>query len=225
MSKSVESISESFDISTKNPILLVPYIAPIIIQIIFNVLAHLFPIRYYYGPSLVAEVPNTGLIILGSFIAGIVGFIAACTLVDMTNDVINGRPVNLSKSLSYVRGRISILIVLAIIAAIFSITIILLPIAMFLVVVAIIEGKNVAESIKKTFSFVSRNLGEVVVFIIIVIIVGIIFSYGFSLIPVVGLYIGNIIGWIINAIFTISAVHLYISLEQLPPPPPPPPPP
>ncbi|MEM2442025.1 MAG: hypothetical protein QXX99_06645, partial [Candidatus Bathyarchaeia archaeon] len=106
-----------------------------------------------------------------------------------------------------------------------SITIILLPIAMFVVVVAIIEGKNVAESIKKAFSFVSRNLGEVVVFIIIVIIVGLIFSYGFSLIPVVGIYIGNIIGWIINAIFTISAVHLYLSLEQLPPPPPPPPPP
>lgn len=224
MSKSTESISKGFNISMKNPTLLAPYAAPIIIQIIFNVLAYMFPIRYYYGPSLIAEAPNPSITLLGSFIAGIVGFIAACMLVDMVNDFINTQPINLRKSLNYIMSRIGILIVIAIIAAIFSITIILLPIAIFVVVVAIIEGTDIVESIKKTFSFVGSNLGEVVIFIIIVIVIGIIFSYGFSLIPVVGPYIGIIISWILNAIFTISAIHLYLSLRPLPPPPPPPPP-
>lgn len=222
MSVSVESISKGFDATAKNPILLVPYAAPIIVKIIFDVLAHLFPLRYYLGPFLIAEVPNPSIILLGSLIAGIVGFIAACVLVDMTHDFLSGRPANLSKSLNYVMSRIGVLIVVAIIAAIFGITIILLPIAMFIVVVTIIEGTDIIESIKRTFSFVASNIGEVIIFIVIVIVVELIFSFGFSLIPIVGSYIGTIIGWILSAIFTISAVHLYLTLRQLPPPPPPP---
>jgi len=137
----------------------------------------------------------------------------------MTNDAINNRPIDLRKSMNLVTSKIGTLIVAAIIAAICSITVILLPIAMFIMVIAIIEELDAVESTRRAFDFVIKNLSEVIIFIVIVIVVGVIFSYGFSLIPIIGSFIGAIISWFLNAIFTISAVYFYLSLRASPPPP------
>lgn len=220
MSKSIESISKGLDISMKNPILLVPYAVPIVVQWIFSALAHLFPLRYYF-----IEEPNPLILMLGSFVAAILGFIAACMLIDMVNDALNGQPINLSKSLNITINRIGTLILTAVIAALCGLTVILLPIAIFIIVVAVIENVGVVESAKKTFNFVLSNLGEVIIFIILVIIIGAVLPYVFSLIPIIGSYVGAIVSWLLNAIFTISAVYFYILLSPPPPPPPPLPPP
>lgn len=204
MSKSTEAISQGFNISVKNPILFAPYAVPILIQLVFYALENPF------------------VSLLGSLIAAILGFIAACMLVDMSNDAVSGRLIDLRRSLNLVVSRIGTLIVAAIIAALCSITVILLPIAIFIVVVAIIEELDAIESTKKAFDFVIKNLGEVIVFIVVVIVLGVIFSFGFTLIPIVGSYIGAVINWLLNAIFTVSAVYFYLSLRPPPPPPPPP---
>lgn len=132
----------------------------------------------------------------------------------MANNIIKNRPVDLKGSLNLVISRISTLIIVAIIAALCAITILLLPVAIFIVVVVMIEGAGAIEGAMKTFNFVVKNLGEVLIYIIIVIIVGAIFTFGFSMIPVVGPYISTIITWLINAMFTVSAVHLYLSLTS-----------
>jgi len=212
MSKSIESISRGLDISVKNPMLLAPFAAPIIVQWVFSALAQLFPIRYYF-----IEAPNPFILMFGSFVAAILGFVAACMLIDMVNDSLSGRPIDLRKSLNLVVSRIGTLIVTAIIAALFSITVILLPIAMFIVVIAIIEELDAVESVKRSFNFVLSNVGEVLVFIILVIVIGAVFSYGFSLIPIVGSYIGAVVSWLLNAIFTVSAAYFFISLRPPPP--------
>ncbi|MEM2342063.1 MAG: hypothetical protein QXX94_04070 [Candidatus Bathyarchaeia archaeon] len=219
MSKSAESISKGIDISIKNPILFVPYAAPIIIQLIFGVLAYTLSVRYFYTIQYFDVGLYMGISLLGSLIAAIFGFIAGCMLVDMSNDAISGRPVDLRKSLNLVMGKIGTLIIAAIIAALCSITIILLPIAIFIIVIAILDEIDAIESTKKALNFVANNIGEV--FIIIVIVVGAIASFGLSFIPVVGPFIGAIVNWFLNAIFTVSAVYFYISLRPPPPPPPP----
>lgn len=212
MSKSTESISKSVEISTKNPLLFVPALAPLVIHLLFLILAYVV-------------FPNPWLIWGGYFIASIVGFIASCMIVNMANDIINQRPANLNKSLNLVMSRLGDLIVAAIIAAICSITIILIPVALFLVAIAIIEGTDAVESTKEAFNFVIKNLGEVILFVIIVVVLSIVFSFVFVFIPVIGAYLGSIIQWLVNVIFTVAAVKFYLTLKQAPPPPPPPPPP
>ncbi|MEM1990761.1 MAG: hypothetical protein QW782_09070 [Candidatus Bathyarchaeia archaeon] len=214
MSKTAESLSKGLDILMKNPILLTPYAVPIIIQWIFNALARLFPLRYY-----IIEIPNPSIDLFGSFIAAILGFIAACMLVDMANDAFSGRQIDLSNSLSFVINRIWTLIFTAVIAALCCITIILLPIAIFIIVIAIIEGLSVIESAKRTFDFVLSNLREVIIFVVVVVVIEVMFSYGFSVIPFIGPYIEAIISWLLNAVFTVSAVYFYLSLRPSSPPP------
>jgi len=210
MSESVESISIGANTALKNPVLFVPQLVPLAIELLFGFLAHyVFPTEYRIptiaGP-IVHRVPNFTLIMVGGFIAAIVGFITACMVVDMANDALIGARVNMSKSLNLVLGRIGPLIVAAIIAAILSITIILLPVAIFIPITAIIERLGPVESTKKAFSFVVNNLGEVIVFIIIVIVVSIILAF----IPL----IGRALVWIADVIFTVAAIDLYLKRSR-----------
>ena len=207
----------------KNLGLFVPAIAPIAVQLIFLVLAYVvFPISIFF----IYLAPNPYLIWAGSFIASIVGFIASCMVVDMANDLIKGRPMNLSKSMNLVTGRLGTLILAAIISAICAITFVLIPVALFIITIAILEGTDAIESTRRSFNFVVQNVGEVIIYIIIVIVVSVILGFGFGYIPILGPYLGAILNWVSNVVFSVSAVYFYLSLRQtmpLPPPPPPPP--
>ena len=198
----------------KNPIILVPSLIPMVIALLFEFLARWVFAQQYIIYGAIVSTPNIMLLTLGSFIAGILGFIAECMVIDMANDVFSQRKPDLSRSFRLVMDRIATLIALAIIAAILTVIIIGIPIAYFLAIVAIVEGVGVGESLSRAVSFVSKNLGSVIVFIIIVIVVVIILS----LIPVVG----SILNWIASITFTVAAVNLYISLKTPPLPPPPP---
>lgn len=226
-SRSTEALSKGVNTSTKNPGLFMPILAPLIIQLIFLILAYVvFPQVIYFFGIPIAVIPNPYLIWGGYFIASIIGFIASCMIVDMANDVINKRPMNLKKSMNVVTGRLGTLFIAAIISAIFFLIFVLIPVALFIITIAIIEKTDAIESTKRAFDFFIKNLGEVLVFVIVVIVVSLILGVGFAFIPVVGAYIGAIVSWILNAIFTVAAVHFYLSLKQpLAPPPPPPPPP
>lgn len=220
-SKSTEAFSNGVDTSTKNPSLFIPSLAPIVIQLLFLILAYVvFPIRYGFPPFFEIPIPNPYLIWGGYFIASIVGFLAFCMVVDMANDIINGRQIDLKKSMNLVIGRLGTLIVAAIISAIFFITFFLIPVALFIAVIAIIEGKDAIESTKRSFDFVVKNLVEVIIFIIIIIVVAVILSFGLAFIPVVGAYIGAIVSWIVDVIFIVASVHFYLSLRQPMAPPP-----
>ena len=188
MSKSTESISKGIDTSTKNPGLFVPALAPFVIQLLFLILAYEvfsyqvldWDLRGVYT----VYYPNLWISLVGGLIAAIVGFLASCMIVDMANDVINGRPMDLKKSMNTVTSRLGTLIVAAIISAVCYITIILIPVALFIIAIAIIEGTDAIESTKSAFDFVVKNLGEVIVYIIIVIVINVILAIGIGLIPV-----------------------------------------
>ena len=194
----------------KNPIILVPSLIPMVIALLFEFLARWVFAQQYIIYGAIISTPNIMLLTLGSFIAGILGFIAECMVIDMANDVFSQRKPNLSKSFSLVMSRIATLIVLAIIAAILTVIIIGIPIAFFLAVIAIVEGVGVSESLSRATSFVYKNLDSVFTFSVISIVVAIILSR----IPIMG----SMLSWITSITFTVAAVNLYISLKTPPPP-------
>jgi hypothetical protein len=241
MSKSIQAIKEAFNLCLKRPILFLPALAPIVIQVLFQVLANVvFPISYgtpgfnypelgIVIPGSISYAPNPWLTFGGSFLAALVGFIAICMIVDMAKDSIKGNTPNLNKSLSFVMGKLGTLIIAAIIAAICIFTFVLIPVALFIAAIAIIERTDAIESTKRSFRFVVSNLGEVIVFIILVVIIACVLGFGFAFIPVVGSYLGSVLNWVLTVVWAVAALIFYLSLRDstqstLPPPPPPPPP-
>jgi magnesium-transporting ATPase (P-type) len=229
MSKSTESISKGIDVSTKNPVLFAPSLVPIAVHLVFLVLAYIvFPYRglgwdWFRGGLYEITVPNPYLVWGGMFIAFILGFIAECVTVDLANDVLQKQQPNLNKSISAVTSNLGVLIVVALIAAVCAITVILIPLAFFIITIAIVEKLDAVESIKKALDFVITNIGEAIIFLIIVIVIDVIFTFVFTMIPIVGPYLGTVIQWILNVIFTTSAVCFYLALKQTATAPPPPP--
>ncbi len=231
MSKSTESLSQGIDVSTKNPVLFVPSLVPIAVHLVFTFLAYVvFSHRAlgwsWFGGAYEVVVPNPFLVWGGAFVAFIFGFIAECVIVDMANDMLQKKTPDLNKSLNAVTARLGVLIVAALIAAVCAITFVLIPIAFFIITIAVVENLDAVESTKRAFDFVVKNLGEVIVFLIIVIVIDIVFTFLFAMVPVVGPYLGTVIQWLLNVVFTASAVCFYAALRQTagaPPPPPPPP--
>ncbi len=224
-SESTDALSKGIDTSTKNPILFIPALGPILVQVLFLFLAYVvFPYRYsvLFFADIVA--PNTALVWGGYFLSAILGFFASCMIVDMVNDKINGQPVDLNKSLNYVMGRLGVLILAGIIAAVCYITFILIPVALFIITIAIIEKTDAIESTKRSVDFVIKNLGEVIVFMIIVIVIWFVLGIGFAFIPF-GSYIGAVISWLLNVVLTVASVYFYLSLRPKMSPTPSPPPP
>lgn len=203
MFTSIESVSKGVDLAFKNPIIFVPAAAPIVVELIFDLAARLaFPWKYvlgvYYGPAILYPF-LTGLISM------IVGFLAGCMVIDMVNDALSNRLISFSKSLRVVINRIVDLAIAAIIAGILALTIILIPISFFIVTIAIVDDLDAVESAKHSLSFVLRNLGEVILFIVIVIIAVAICS----IIP----FIGFVLRWLAGVVFMASTVYFYKTLS------------
>lgn len=200
-SESVMAISNGVDTVTRNLLLFVPSIVLLVIELLFQ-----------FSISLV---PNIWLVWPGRFIVGFIGFIIYCIVVDMTNDSINGNPVDLKKSLNVIVSRLPELILVAIVAVLCALTILLIPLAFFIRTITIIEKTDTNQTISKSVDFVRNNLGDVLVFVLITILVS--FLFVFSLIPFVGTYIGDLLNLVVNVVFTTASVHLYTSLKMTTP--------
>jgi len=111
---------------------------------------------------------------------------------------------------------ITTLILAAIIAAIFSITIILIPVALFMMSVVIVDEVGVGETVRRAFNFVLSNLKEVLVIIIILIVIGII-AYAIPTamaradprLAGTATMISNVISELVSAYFAIVVTVLY----------------
>jgi hypothetical protein len=202
-SESVMAISKGVDTVTKNLLLFVPPLVLLVIQLLFQFSAYV--------------VPNIWFELVVSFIVGLIGFMAYGIVVDMTNDTINGNPLDLNKSLNVITSRLPELILIAIVAALCALTILLIPLAYFFRTITIIEKTDTNQTISKTVDFVRNNLGDVIVFVLITIVVTVLFTLVFSLIPFVGAYVGDLLNMLFSVVFTAASVHLYTSLKTTTP--------
>jgi uncharacterized protein (DUF697 family) len=73
-----------------------------------------------------------------------------------------------------------------------------------------LKGRAPSTAQKKAVDLATKNLGEVIVFILIVFVADIILAFVFGFIPLVGAYIGAVISWIAGIGFTVSSVHFYL---------------
>ncbi len=195
--------------------------------------------------------PVIGLVILGILISlarlGLIGgialsiirFLVYSILVAYTTLLLRKGVSSFTKAWEKVTALIITLIVIAIISAVFMLTIILIPVAIFLIPIAIIDEANISETIKRAFNFVAKHIKEVIVVVIVLLVIGIISYAATTLIAradprIAGAttIISNTITETIYAYFTILATILYYIKTrgetpatkeiELPPPPPPP---
>ena len=188
MNKSIRALTDAYEILIKTPLLLVPAVAPIVIHLFFLVLAYqIFPVLQiipFYG---IIQGPNLPINWGGYLIASVIGFMASCIVVDMTSDLVHQKPLDLNKSLKLIRSKLDTLIISGIIVAVCFVTFILIPVALFIIVISILENTDAITSTKKSIALILNNLEEIGTFLVLIVLTSIIFGFGFGIIPIIGI--------------------------------------
>ena len=139
-----------------------------------------------------------GLLSLVGFVVSYILFFAS---IDMSRDAYFDSPLNLSGSVNYVIGRIGLFIVASIVGAFLSITIILIPVALLMFVVMVVDEAGVGHSLPRAFSVVRGELGDVIILLVVSIVGSIILGF----VP----YISDLLVSALEVIIGLAFIDLY----------------
>jgi hypothetical protein len=137
-----------------------------------------------------------------SLVGAIVIFILNFAAIDMARDAYLDEPLDLGRSFSYAVSRIWTFFLASIVAGLMSITIILIPVAILMMVIIVMDETGIMDSLSQSFSVLGRDLGDVIVILIVAII-------GYVLLGFVPL-----IGGLLTAAFGVVLDLAFIDVYQ-----------
>ena len=105
-----------------------------------------------------------------SIIGAVVSFILNFATIDMARDAYTDEPLDLGRSFSYAAGRIVTFFVASIVAGILSITIILIPVAILMMVIIVMDETGIVDALGQSFGVLGRDLGDIIVILVVAII-------------------------------------------------------
>ncbi len=199
-----------FQLASKKPMVFAPALLGSLISIIISRSARgllgIYRWEFWPGwPAMPPYRPETMSLILFSGLLGIIGFIVSYILyfasIDMSRDAYFDAPLSLTGSVNYVLRRIGIFIVASIVGAIMSITIILIPAVLLMFVVMVVDETGIGDSLSKAFSVLTRELGDVIVLIVVSILGSIILGF----IP----FVGGLLQACLRVVIGLAFIDLY----------------
>jgi hypothetical protein len=113
------------------------------------------------------------VVLIGSLISivgAVVSFILNFAAIDMARDAYTNETLDMGRSFSYAAGRFLTFFLASIVAGILSITIILIPIAMLMMVIIVVEETGIVDALSLAFGVLGRDLGDIVVILLVAII-------------------------------------------------------
>lgn len=142
------------------------------------------------------------LSLIGVFISFLLNFAS----IDMSRDAYFNDTLDLGSSMNYVLGRFLTFFLASIVGALMSITIILIPVAIFMFVIMVIDESGISYSISRSFNVLRADLGDIV----LIILVSIIGSAILGFIPL----IGGLLQAALNVIVGLSFIDIYSYYKQ-----------
>jgi len=217
-------LSEALDIISKNPTMIIPYLIPMTLSLIgtFVTWGKIAPIReisdfsranweLFYKNALAA----VGFSSFLAIIAWIIGIIAGAIAIYMTYTSVQGRRITLSEAWEAVKGKILILIIVAIITLIliflglFALCIGALIVMILLIFVnqgIVIDNLDIGTTFHNSYHIAKNNFFDILILVIIFFVLGIIVG----VIP----YLGVVLSTLIELYSTVVYTLLYLDRKS-----------
>ena len=170
-----------FNVAVSNPIIFVPAIIGGVIEIIIS--------------SVTTGIYFLGWMTLLEIISTVISFILGFASIDLARDAYDKKRLDLGSSISYVFKRFGTFLIAAIFGAILSITVVLIPVAILMFVIMVVDETGIIDALGKAFKVLFADLADIIV-ILVVAIVG---SFLLGFIPFL-------------STFLIDALYVVISL-------------
>lgn len=187
--QALDHIKVGYTVAFEQPIVFLP---PLISGLLGSILSY------------VGGFSDTLSLILG-IVVSILTFILTFASIDMSRDAYHKQPLDLMESVNYIAGRFFIFLLAAIFGGILSITIILIPVVLFMFVIMVIDETGIMDSFQKSIEVIRADISDVIVIIIISIIASAIVSF----VP----FVSSILDAIVNVIVGISFIDIYATYK------------
>jgi len=210
--RAMEHLSLAFNLATAKPMVFAPAILGAIIALLIRRISDVLlgPVRWsiwqgspstwpaYSGPFAVAVVL--------SIIGGVIGYVLNFASIDMSRDAYEDKPLDLMGSVNYVLRGIGTFILASIVGFLMTITVILIPVAIFMFVIIVVDETGIGEAISRAFSVIGSDLADVVAVIIVAIVGSIILGF----IP----FIGGLLTTLLNVVIGLAFMDIYYRYKQ-----------
>lgn len=144
------------------------------------------------------------VVLIGSLISivgAVVSFILNFATIDMARDAYMDEPLDLGRSFSYAAGRIVTFFIASIVAGILSITIILIPVAILMMVIIVMDETGIVDALGRAFGVLGKDLGDIIVILIVAII-------GYAILGWVPL-IGGLLTSCFSVVLDLAFINVY----------------
>jgi hypothetical protein len=209
----IQALQNSFDLLIKNWIFLIPALAGMIFSQILKFVAQNYFVRFewlithwiMFGIFPGYDAP-IGFIIM--VIRGAGAYFLMFVSLDMARNAYLKKEIDIMKSVEYVRKRIIPLTLASIIAFLFAFTIILIPLAILMIVIMIVDESEVEASITKGIKILLTNPINFLILTILIAIERVVLRY--VLYP----YTGHILTAPIDVLLILATMIIYLKLKQ-----------
>ena len=186
----IEHLKKGYTVALNQPIVFLP-----------SIIAGLLGILVGYLPGNIGY--NTLLIgLVSSTISFILGFAST----DMSRDAYFNQPLELGRSVNYIVGRFFEFLVAAIVGGLLSITIILIPVVIFMFVIMVLDETSMWDSFSSALDVIRSDIGDVLVILLISIVASAVVGY----VP----YICNLLEAMINVVVGIAFIDVYVTYKN-----------
>jgi len=206
----MEALNKGVGIISAKPMVLMPALLGAVISAVLSTVASLYFIGWGLawlflglgGPGVVSLFIGLLLLLIG----GIIAYILFFASLDMSRDAYLNQELNLSESINYVIKRIGTFIVASIVGAILAITIILIPVAILMFVIIVVDETGIGDAVSKALKVLGDRLADVIILLIIAIVVGFILG----LIP----FVGSILSAAFNVLIALAFIDIYFNYKK-----------
>ena len=158
-----DHLTLGFNLSLAKPMVFAPVIIGGLISSAISV----------WGRQPLSQSGYVPVVLIGSLISiigAVVSFILNFATIDMARDAYTDEPLDLGRSFNYAIGRIVTFFVASIVAGILSITIILIPVAILMMVIIVMDETGIVDALGQSFGVLGRDLGDIIVILVVAII-------------------------------------------------------
>jgi len=139
-------------------------------------------------------------------ISGIVVFLFSFASIDMSRNAYSNRPLDLNESLRYVISRAVEFLIAAIVAGVLSVTFILIPVAILMIVVMVVDETGIGNAVSKSFKVIRSDLSDV----ILIILVSIVGSFIIGWVPL----LSSLLTSMLNVIVGLAFIDMYVTYKR-----------
>jgi len=133
----------------------------------------------------------------------IFSFILNFASTDMSRDAYYKQPLDLGQSIEYIVGRFFTFVIAAVFGGLLSITVILMPVVLFMFVIMVLDETDIMDAFEKAINVLRAELSDVLVLIVVSIVASLVIGY----VPL----FSSLLNSIVNVILGIAFIDIYVT--------------